>query len=188
MRRVSSGIGGVGLALLLFVLEKAEVKLPLLLLVSLGVIAAGMVLFGIFPWLVTAWNITRRIRIRVSLVPAKGTETESAAPSSSRAVVFKDPISDKMPSPTPQSFLAEGQELLTTAQTIQGDEAARLVLNEIMKWEQKVSNWLAARPSARDAFMAEFSHPAGTNLRDTLVARINVRMERLRNIIVSLEK
>ncbi len=66
-----AAVGGFGLALIMWILEIANIHIPLWLLVLLGVIALGMVVFGSIPIVTSAYRGTRYLRLRTPFVIAR---------------------------------------------------------------------------------------------------------------------
>jgi hypothetical protein len=90
----------------------------------------------------------------------------------------------KMPS---QDFLAVGEGLLGKLKSAVSEEAVRLVMEQGHKWEHDVCEWLkGCNPKAADIFMSNFEVPQGANLKDTFIARVSVRLERLKQVSLSL--
>lgn len=63
-KRPYAAIGGFGLGLVMWVLEMADVIMPLWLLIILGVMALGMIVFGSIPLVIIAVRGLGRVRIR----------------------------------------------------------------------------------------------------------------------------
>lgn len=57
-------VGGFGLGLFMWVLEMAKVTIPLWLLITLGIIALGMVVFGSIPIVATVSHGLKQTKIR----------------------------------------------------------------------------------------------------------------------------
>ncbi len=80
MWRKSSAVGGFGLALLLWVLEMSPVAIPLWLLITVGGIALGMIVFGSIPFIVGVTHVLQRVRLRVPIVIlGRNHETQKAS-------------------------------------------------------------------------------------------------------------
>ncbi len=69
-KRPVTAISGFGIGLFMWVLEVAEVKLPIPLLVFWGIVAFGMVIYGSIPISVLVLNRVRKLRIRSPIMLA----------------------------------------------------------------------------------------------------------------------
>ncbi len=59
-----SAIGGFGIGFIMWILEMAEVKLPILLLIGFAIIAIGMVVYGMIPVVSSSFRYVSKVRFR----------------------------------------------------------------------------------------------------------------------------
>lgn len=67
-RQPFATVGGFGLGLILWVLQMLDVILPLWLLIPIGSIALGMVVFGSIPLAVSVYHVIQRVKLRTPFV------------------------------------------------------------------------------------------------------------------------
>ena len=114
-----AAVGGLGLGILMFVLEKMDVSLPLWLLISLGVIALGMVVFGGIPVVVSAYHSIRLVKLRTPFViarPQHVPDQATGAQEQSTQEIVAQEYSPKVRD-TLDALIQRGDELCSKMQT-----------------------------------------------------------------------
>lgn len=71
-----TAIAGFGIGLVMWILEMADATIPLMLLIILGVVALGMVVFGGIPIVISVSHGLHRVKFRtpVTIVPSQSTK------------------------------------------------------------------------------------------------------------------
>lgn len=77
-KRPTTAIGGFGLGLIMWILEMAEVKIPTLILVILGLIAISMVFYGGWPILKRLWQKLKQLQFQSPIITNRTNKSDSS--------------------------------------------------------------------------------------------------------------
>ncbi len=89
-KRPYTAIGGFGLGIIMWVLEMADVALPSWLLIIVGLIALGMVVFGSIPIAVSAYHGIQRVKPRTPFVIVRPGVTKASQEQLTQKMIVKE--------------------------------------------------------------------------------------------------
>lgn len=85
-----AAIGGFGVGLIMWILEMTGVSMPLWLLIGLGIIALGMICFGIIPVAVSAYHGIQRVKPRMPFVVVHPGVTKASQEQLTQEMIVKE--------------------------------------------------------------------------------------------------
>lgn len=112
-KRPYTTIVGFGMGLIMWILEVADVSMPMWLLITLGVIALGMVIFGGIPMVIGISRNLHRIRFRTPITISRHEdETSEAMPQTTIRTKYSPQVVAAI-----DKLIQRGEELCTKMQT-----------------------------------------------------------------------
>ena len=89
-KRPYTAIGGFGLGIIMWVVEMADVTMPSWVLIMVGLIALGMVVFGSIPVVVSAYHGIQRVKLRTPFVIVRPGVTKAAQEQLTQEMIVKE--------------------------------------------------------------------------------------------------